>query len=259
MGNAYKMQGAYDKALLKYSEAIEFFPKDIEFNLSLADIYYIGGLLQQAAEVYKKVLLLDPSNTHAKLALARAFLDGGSFSRASQYFKEYIDAVDTRDAKVYYDYALSYFMATNYERAFELTVKAAEFGETADTALLTAKILKARGQKEEAFKKINEAARRWPDREDIYLTCAMWLAFDKNYNKESLEMAEAYLKKHRGNRLALFIKYTALRSQGRGEEAVRNLKAVVSYDSGGFIENLALRILDGKPGAPKSADVLKFD
>ena len=40
LGNAYKAMGQYDKAMLKYTEAIEFYPKDEDLTLALADIYY---------------------------------------------------------------------------------------------------------------------------------------------------------------------------------------------------------------------------
>jgi len=246
IGNSYKMQGAYDKALLKYSEAIEFFPNDIELNLALGDIYYYGGLSEKAVHIYQKVLSLDAKNQPARLALARAYLADGLFTRASRYFKAYLEETSTQDAAIYYDYALSFFMANDYDNAFQYAFMADDLQPTARTKLLIAKIYKAKGEDKKAFETIKEAGSREDAGDDIHLTRALWLAYDGG-QKESMEIADYYLKKDPSNRLALFIKYFALYRLGREKEGFKYLQIIAAQDSNGFIENIARKILKDQP------------
>jgi len=244
MGSAHKQQGAYDKALLAYSEAVTFFPKDIELNLALADVYSLGGLSDKAADIYKKVLALEPANMPARLALARVYLEQGFFVRAVNYFKEYVEGTKTEDAKVFYDYAQALFYAKDHEKALELALHSAQTRPSADTTLLIAKIYKAQGDRENAFKTVEAAARQEEGRYDIILTRALWLAFEPGHSQEALQIAEACLARHPENRLALFIKYMALRRQGKEEQGRKYLKAITRLDGNGFIERLAEKILE---------------
>ena len=242
IGSSYKKQGAYDKALLKYSEAVEFFPKDIELNLALADIYYIGGLPENAVTIYKKVLQLDKNNLAALLALARAYLANGSFWRSSFYFAEYFGLGGAPAPDIFYDYAQSYFMVNNYQKALELALKSKEMQPSAGAYFLIAKIYKAMGDDKNAFNNI-AIANAYPEAgDDILLTRALWMAYDEQ-SKEAITIADNYLKKNPGDRLALFIKYFAYYRTGRAQEGMKYLEVIAAHDGDGFIENIARRIL----------------
>jgi len=247
IGDSYKMLGAYDKAMLRYGEAIEFFPKDIDLNLALGDIYSYGGMTEKAVQIYQKILSIDPKNKLARLSLARAYLADGFFTRASKYFKEYLDISGDENALVFYDYALSFFMANDYDNAFQYAFKADSLKPTARTKLLIAKIYKTKGQDQKAFETIKEAGAQPDAGDEVHLTRALWLAYDGG-QKESMEIADYYLKKDPSNRLALFIKYFALYRLGRENEGRQYLQRIAAQDTNnGFIENIARKILKDQP------------
>lgn len=244
-GESYKKLGAYDKALLTYGEAMAFFPNDVDLNLALADIYTTGGLSDKAIAVYKEVLELEPSNTDAKLALARAYLAEGFFVRAGMLFKEYTQSVENADSTVYYEYALSNFKANDYDTALSLVQKSIELAPSADAALLLACIYKAKGDTKTAFAAIKQAQSAFPERDDIFLTRALWLAYDDDFNEESYAMAREYLAKHPGNRLALFVEYLSLHRQGKEDRALKSLKALTLQEGSGLIDRFALGLYNG--------------
>lgn len=242
LGNSYKAMGQYDKALLKYNEAIEFYPKDADLMLALGDVYFIGGLTEKAIEIYKKTLLLDPKAAAAKIGLARSYLSEGFFDRAAKYFEDYIMQTQSADPKVYYDYALSRFYANDYDGALSLTQKSLALKTDAGTTFLLAKIYKARGDKQKAAAAIDEALRQNPADEVVFLTRALWLARDKNTAKEGLAAANAYLAKVHNDNLALFAKYLAEYNLNDSSAAQKTLKAITETEGDGFIYKLALKI-----------------
>ncbi|MDR0952829.1 MAG: tetratricopeptide repeat protein [Elusimicrobiota bacterium] len=246
LGNAYKNRGDYDKALLTYSEAREFYPKDIDLNLALADIYVVGELTDKAVEVYKNILKLDKDNNPAKLGLARAYLSEGLSIRASDLFEEYINNKGETNGLVYYDYALSKFMANDYNKALSLAQEAASFGETADIIFLIAKIYKAQGEEKKAFDTIKLASQMDKTRNDILLLRGLWLAYDEDYQAEALEIANNYLKDKPQSQLANFIKFLANKRAGDNTEASKNLKAITSSEGNGFTKQVALKLTENK-------------
>ncbi|MDR1123184.1 MAG: hypothetical protein LBL61_00930 [Elusimicrobiota bacterium] len=251
IGRSHKMQGAYDKALLKYGEAVEFFPKDIQLNLALADIYYLGGLNGKAVQLYDKVLKLDSGNLPARLALARAHLAEGYYTKAARYFGEYLDAGGEADAGFYYDYAVSLFMSGDYGGALSMAQKSAVLKPHARTTFLIAKIYKAVGDEAKAFELIAAAGAQEDAGDEILLTRALWLAADGG-QKEALAMADNYLKNNPQDDLALFIKYIALTRAGRVKEGLKYLEPVAAREGGGLIRNLARKILNTGPVAKTS-------
>lgn len=242
LGSSYKAMGQYDKALLKYNEAIEFYPKDSDLTLALGDVYFIGGLTEKAIEIYKKTLELNPNAAAAKIGLARSYLSEGFFDRAGKYFEDYINQTGSTDPNVYYDYALSRFHANDYEGALTLAQKSLSLKADANTTFLLAKIYKARGDKQKALLAIDTALEQNPGDEVVLLTRALWLARDKNTAKEGLAAANAYLTVFPSDRLALFIKYMALENIGDIAAARKNLKAIAQGEGDGFINKLALKI-----------------
>ncbi len=242
LGNSYKAMGQYDKALLKYNEAIEFYPKDADLMLALGDVYFIGGLTEKAIEVYKQTLQLNPDASAAKIGLARSYLSEGFFDRAAKYFEEYTVQTQTADPKVYYDYALSRFYANDYDGAFNLTQKSLTLKADAGTTFLLAKIYKARGDKQKAFITISQALRQNPADEVVFLTRALWLAREKTTAKEGLAAANTYLAKVPNDNLALFAKYLAEYNLHDISAAQKTLKAITETEGDGFINKLALQI-----------------
>ena len=89
------------------------------------------------------------------------------------------------------------------------------------------------------------------NRQDIYLTYALWLAYEKDYSRQALEMVQKYLKKHPGNRLALFIKYVAYTRINDKQKATESLKQIKAQKGQGFIEDVASKILVNYGNLPK--------
>lgn len=234
----------YDKAMLTLSEALEFYPKDQDLRSLLAQVYLLCDLNTRAIEEYQKVLSQNPNNPEANLGLARAMLKEGFYNTACEYFKKYISLTDTKEAQVYYDYAKSNYFAKNFVPALELALISFEQEQKPDTKLLIAKIYRSQGKLEKALQNIRDAWLMDINRDDIFLTYALWMAYTKRYPREGLEMAQDYLKNDPQNRLALFIKYIAHIRLNENKEAQETLKQIDSLGEKGFIDALARKLLE---------------
>ena len=244
IANSYIAMQEYDKAMLTLTEALEFYPKDKDLRLSLADVYYLCDLNTRAIEEYQIVLDQDKNNPQAILGLARAMLKEGFYSKACEYFKKYVKITNTQDADVYYDYAQSHYQANNFAPALELALISFEQEQTPDTKLLIAKIYKSQGKIDKALQAVRDAWLLDINREDIFLTYALWLAYDKRTSAQGLEMAQDYLTNHPKNRLALFIEYISYTKLGDIKNAQESLKQISALKGKGFIDALGDKILE---------------
>jgi hypothetical protein len=120
---------------------------------------------------------------------------------------------------------------------------------------LIAKIYKAGGRNDEAYEKIKETCGLYSRRDDIYLTMALWLAFDERYTEEGAAHARAYLKKNPSNRLALFIKSFSDYNRGDKKGAYENLKTIADGAGNGFIEKTARSLLKVQDSAAKATNL----
>ena len=136
IADSYIAMEEYDKAMLTLSEALEFYPKDIDLRLTLAGVYYICDLNSRAIEEYEQVLKQDEDNPKAILGLAESMLKEGFYNKACEYFKQYIELTNSQAANVYYNYATSNYMANNFKPALELALMSFEQNEDPDTKLL---------------------------------------------------------------------------------------------------------------------------
>lgn len=243
LGQVYHATKEYNKELLTYREAVEFFPKDVSLNLAMADIYYLSGLYDRASEVYQTVLKLDAENMQAKLGLARVYMQQGFFERASQYFREYTEAEKDVPYQVYYDYALSQLKANKLNEALGLAYHAYEINENPQAMFLIAQIYHAEQDEDEALRAITHACEARPDNDEYLLTRALWLAGREESAKEGFAVAEKYLAARPQDKLALFICYTACRTTGKEKEGREFLRKIVMQDGNGFIDKLAAKLL----------------
>lgn len=242
LGGAYKAEGQYDKALLVYNEAVEFLPKDEDVNIALGGIYLIGGLTDNAKEIYRRVLAINKANKDAVLGLARAHYEDGFFSRATMFFKEYEEASAGEElpSSFFYYYAMAQYFSNHSDLALELAFKSLSAEETPDTLMLIAKIYKNSADEKNALKYLNMALDKAPERTDIYLTKALWLAFDKDTAAEGGKMADAVLLKDGRDKLALFIKYLSLARLGASEaQSSVYLKKITDLEGDQLIDKLA--------------------
>lgn len=246
IADSYIAMEEYDKATLILNEALEFYPKDQDLRLTLAEVYFLCDLNTRAIEEYQKVLKQNINNPKANLGLARAMLKEGFYSKACDYFNKYVNLTNTKEAKVYFDYATSHYLSDNFTPALELALISFEQEPSADTKLLIAKIYKSQRKIEKALQTIQEAWLMDTDREDIYLTYALWLAYDKQSAKQGLEMALEYLQKNPKNRLALFIEYIAYTKLSKPQQAKVALNHITALQEKGFIDALAKRILENQ-------------
>lgn len=244
IANSYIAMQEYDKAMLTLSEALEFYPKDIDLHLNLAKVYFLCDLNTRAIEEYQIVLDQDKNNQQAILGLANAMLKEGFYSKACDYFKKYVKLTNTQDADIYYSYAQSHYLANNFVPALELALISFEQKQTPDTKLLIAKIYKSQGKIEKALQTIRDAWLMDINREDIFLTYALWLSYDKETSHQGLEMAQEYLDKNPKNRLALFIKFIAYTRLNDTKNAQKALKEISALKGKGFIDTLSDKILE---------------
>lgn len=244
IAESYMALQEYDKAMLILTEALEFYPTDKALRLNLAKVYLLCDLNTRAIEEYKIVLKQDKNNTQAHLGLAQAMLKEGFYSQACQYFKKYVTLTNTKEAQVYYDYAKSHYLANNFVPALELALISLEQEPSADTKLLIAKIYKSQGKIQKALQSAKDAWLSDTSRKDIFLTYALWLAYEKEYSQQGLEMAQEYLKEHPQNRLALFIEYIAYVKQENKIKAKKTLEKITALKENGFISALASKLLE---------------
>lgn len=242
LGKSYKAEGQYDKAMLTYNEAVEFLPKDEEVNLALGEIYLIGELSDNAKSIFRKVLENNKDSKDALLGMAYAYYADGFFSRASDYFKQYEDYGGESNALFLYFYAMSQYLSNHSALALQTALRSLELEEKTDTLLLIAKIYKYSDNDTNAFEYINAAIKSAPERKDLYLTKALWLAFEPKTALEGGKMADTLLADHPKDKLALFIKAISLIRLGKKKEASAILKEINFTESHQFIDKMADKI-----------------
>lgn len=243
LGQVYHETKEYNKELLTYREAIEFFPKDITLNLSMADVYYVSGLYDRASEVYETVLKLDPQNKPAKLGLARVYMQQGFFERSCQYFKEYTDGADNIPYQVYYDYAFAQFKANKLDEALGAAYKAYEIDKNPQAMFLIAQIYQAEQDEDEALRAITIISTEYPNNDEYLLTRALWLSGREQGSREASSIAKQYLKTHPGDKLALYIEYSSCRRENMKEECSKFLREITEQEGCGFVDKLAAALL----------------
>jgi len=64
-------------------------------TLTLANIYELQGLKEEALEIYKEVLKKDPQNSDAKIAIRRLSGMRKKFLKVNQEMKDYFLKMDT--------------------------------------------------------------------------------------------------------------------------------------------------------------------
>ncbi|SFV70289.1 FIG00469412: hypothetical protein [hydrothermal vent metagenome] len=64
-------------------------------TLTLANIYELQGLKEEALEIYKKILKKDPNNAEAKIAIRRLSGMRKKFLNVNTQMKEYFLKMDT--------------------------------------------------------------------------------------------------------------------------------------------------------------------
>ena len=71
LGDALKGQKHYDRAIAEYETALELKPKDLDFQLALAETYIEGGHPEQATRLVEEILKKDKQETRALQLLER--------------------------------------------------------------------------------------------------------------------------------------------------------------------------------------------
>lgn len=254
LGNSYKEQGQYDKALLTYNEAAEFLPKDEDINIALGDVYLIGGLTDNAKDIYRSVLKINKANKSALLGMAKAYYEEGLFSRAASFFKNYEDISGEDGVGPYflYYYAMAQYLSNNQEEALSLALRALSYEDTADNLFLLAKIYRSSDDRETALVYIDAALDKDPSRDDIYLTKALWLSFEPSGARQAESMADSVLKRDGRDKLALFVKYLSMKKQGKSAAAARAyLLKIMDLEGDQFIDKLAAKLYYSDKAAPR--------
>jgi len=61
MGNLYRIQKEYDKAIVEFDEVVHIDPRNFKGFLSLGNLYFTSGNIEKAIVNFEKALALDPS------------------------------------------------------------------------------------------------------------------------------------------------------------------------------------------------------
>ncbi len=247
LGNTYVALGNYDKALLTYNEALELLPKNVDLNLSLADLYYKTELYDKAIEFYNKTLQLDKDNPQALIGLGRAYIKIGFLSKARQYFKEYLEQPGDKDPSINYEYANVNFLSNNLNTALDYALKAKKTdNQNPDIYFLISKIYNTLNAPKQAKNYIDVALHLSNNREDILLTSLLWKAYETNTANLAYKEIKEYQKQNPESQLAIFIEFISLLKQNKKDEALKALKKIEAKNDASFIKTVSQEILMNK-------------
>ncbi|HVC92560.1 MAG TPA: serine/threonine-protein kinase, partial [Pirellulales bacterium] len=82
LGDAFKAQGAYEKALLEYSKAVELEPRSVYVWTVRGDLYRALRRYDEAFADYSKAIELEPNNGAAWHSRSLGFLEAGQYEGA---------------------------------------------------------------------------------------------------------------------------------------------------------------------------------
>jgi tetratricopeptide (TPR) repeat protein len=122
-GEAYRMLGEYDKALVKLKRAVKIEPQPAWVYGSLGDVYRLKGDFKRAEENFKKSLDLDPDSAWAYAHLGEAFREQGDLDRAKENLKKAI-SLDPDSAWAYASLGEVYRQKGKFQKAIKNLEKA---------------------------------------------------------------------------------------------------------------------------------------
>ncbi|MFA5161253.1 MAG: tetratricopeptide repeat protein [Elusimicrobiales bacterium] len=247
LGQCHERAGKDDRALSDYQIAVRIYPKDMQLLLALGRLYQKTGLLDNAQAIFLKILNLDSGSFEANIGLAQIYMKEGFHGKAEKHYSAALESMAVRDAALWRGYAESAFAQRKYEAARGITDRALAMDSgDAETLLLSARIYGESGDKTAALAEIARAQAAAPERSDIVLRRALWLAASGDTDK-SLALSQAELIKRPDDPLASLAAALAYMKSGRPALARPRLLAAAESKEEPFIARAALQLLKTLP------------
>ena len=195
-----KLQGEIDKGLQKlrkqqYEEALHSFEKAAKIAPGNPDVQYLMGMafysMQQLAAArgkFEAALAIYPSHERALLALGELQLRSRQAEQAVQTLEKASQAYGA-DWRVHLLLANAYFATKNYEQAEMHASRTAELNKQKGSAvrLIQARILAARGRKDEAKSAFEQVVRDFPNDSAATTARAQLAELGKRDSQSALE------------------------------------------------------------------------
>lgn len=103
LGDAYRDQRIYDKAIESYSKALELNPKNVDVRIDRATSYFYMGQIDTATAEAQKGLEIDANNANAYYKLAIFLSSQGELEKAVEAYENHIrlnpDSASAQQAK----------------------------------------------------------------------------------------------------------------------------------------------------------------
>jgi len=139
--NLMILNGLILPVIKKYKTLLQKDPKNAEYILKLADLYYMIKDYQNAALYYEKYLQLHPEKLEAYKTLGDIYLQMKDYYKGYGYWEYYASAKNTKEA--YYNLALRYYWnGFNKEALKVLNELLEKYPDYQEAILLKAKLLK---------------------------------------------------------------------------------------------------------------------
>jgi tetratricopeptide (TPR) repeat protein len=246
-GEAYRMLGEYDKALVKFKRAVRIEPQPAWVYGSLGDVYRRKGDFKRAEENLKESLDLDPDFAWAYAHLGETFSEQGDLDRAKKNLKKAI-SLDPESAWAYASLGEVYRQKGKFKKAIKNLEKAIALHPTYALAYASlGRVYSDKGDHEEAVAKFKKALELDPDFAWAYNALAVIMHENIFDYKEALENArEAVRVESKAADKKNLIVYQstlaeALVTAGRFDEAYRRTEEIISEaDENSIVLNIKM-------------------
>ena len=157
-GNLYRNKGEHDQAILHYTKAIEFEPRNAMAYNNRGSVYGAKGEHDRAILDVTKAIEIDPRYAFSYYNRGRAYGAKGEHDRAILDFTKAIE-IDPRFASAYYNRGVSFHLKAHYNLAISEYTKAMEINPKYALAYNNrGTIYAVLGKSEEAKKDLLKAA-----------------------------------------------------------------------------------------------------
>jgi len=163
LGDLYKEQKKYAKALFAYRKAIELRPNDVLGHNKLAILYSLVQKYDEAASEFQKAIELTPRNVYLYHNLAKLYKTQRKYKKAIEVYKKIIE-LEPNSAKVYNILGVLCSIVKQYDEAVHFYNKALEINpDDANIYYNVAKLYDIQGQQQKALENYRNSLRLNPN------------------------------------------------------------------------------------------------